>query len=168
MVKKDEPVVPVDISGTPLAKLTPKQAEKAKLLEYERVIKSSNKGVYRTWTREEKHILVTWAQDMNYDLSMSEFKDVVEGFKFYNFKTFAEPIILRSLPKIDNTGRELDVLCVYCGRIHSYTVPVGYRGKWEVMALCVSVSSEPLGYDRYKIDDTHIPVANWEKKWLTK
>lgn len=159
MVKKAEPVVPVDISGTPLVKLTAKQYAKAKELEYERLTKSGNKGVYLSWTREEKQILVTWAQDSNFDLSLSEFKDIVDGYIKYH----TEPLILRSLPKIDKTGRELDVLCNYCARVHTFTVPVGFRGEWTVDSPCTENRKPESG--QIKIND-NTPIAKWETKWL--
>lgn len=165
MEEKNEPkMVPVDITGHPLPNLTPEQHEQKKEKEFDRLMKTANKGIYNKWTRQEKLALITWAQNKNYDLSLSEFKDIVDAFIRDN-KTRPHYVV-HSLQKIDGTGRELDVLCMNCGRIHTFDVPVAYRAEWEFDAPCVLSLRPETG--KIKVDDTHLPVTKWELTWLGK
>lgn len=160
--KKDGPkMVPVDIQGKPLPNLTEEQYAKKAELEYERLMASSNKGIYNTWTREEKSMLVKWAQK-NYDTSISEFKDIVTAFIERN--PLGGNIALRSWKKPSpEFGRILDVTCMHCARMHSFDVPVDARGWWEFEPPCV-VSLRPSNGVFRVWDDT--PIAKWETKLL--
>jgi len=161
--KKDETkLIPVDLQGHPLVEYTEEQWARKKELEYERLMKTSNKGIYNKWSREEKHLLITWAQNANFDLLVAEFKHIVEGFITY--QPTGKNYVLRSLPKIDNSGRELDVLCMYCARIHSFTVAVGFRDTWIIDAPCTLDRRPESG--KLEVDDKHIPIAKWETTWL--
>jgi hypothetical protein len=159
--EKNEPTqVPTDIEGHPLPKLTPEQHARKKELEYERLMKTSNKGIFKNWTREEKDLLITWGQ--TYDTTLAEFRDILDSF--INWKPIGEYQILRSMPKIDGTGRELDVWCGHCGRIHTFNAVVGFRDEWEVFLPCaIDIKFKAISI---KISDKHIPLAKWELKWL--
>lgn len=161
MVNKSEPkMVPTDIEGKPLPTLTPEQHEKREEVEYERLMKTANKGTYNLWSREEKHILIKWAQH-NYDTSLADFKNIVESF--IARVPFGENKVLRSFQKMVGDGREIDVLCMHCARVHSFDVPVAARGWWTLPAPCVLSLRPPIGTIRI-LDQT--PIATWEHKLL--
>lgn len=161
MVDKDKPQVPVDDDGKPLVKLTPEQYARKLEIEYERLIKTSNKGIYNKWSREEKHMLISWAHSNNYETSRAEFKDIVEAFIEYN--PLKGNRILHSLPRLDNSGRDIEVLCRFCARIHTFDAPVAYRGVWTFDAPCV-LSRKPENGKLTVIDET--PISRWEFKWI--
>lgn len=160
--KADEPkMVPVDLEGHVLRELTQKQKERKVEIEYERLMKTSNKLEWRNWTREEKHMMITWAFRNNFDTSIAEFKHLVDMFKFVNREM--TPKIIRSsiMPGKDEGGRAIDVWCNYCGRIHVYRVPLILRGTWELFFNCRI--NEEKGKAFLNIEDNS-KVGMWEFK----
>lgn len=166
MTKNDESKqVPVDIEGHPLVELTDEQRAHKLELERNRLMKTANKYEFKSWTRENRQILISWAFDANYDTKLGEFKDIVNMYKLTH--KYKEPLVLRTSPGLNKYLRYLDVLCPFCGQIHTFELPVTQRGRFENIYLPCE------GSDTWMISFTdNTTVQPWEhdrleeiKKW---
>lgn len=131
--KEEARPIPVDLEGHVIPVLTEAQKIRKVELEYNRLMKTSNKLEWRNWTREEKHMMIQWAFGNNFDTSIAEFKHLVEMFKLVNKKR--DHHIIRSTVAMGG-GRCLDIWCMFCGRVHSFKVPLVKRGTWRIFFQC--------------------------------
>lgn len=160
--KKTPKMIPVDINGHIIPKMTEAQAERKKELNRIRILKTALKGETKNWSDEEKNIMVDWATQMNYDISQAEFKDIV--FRFRELNRAYPSRLLRIIPSANGITRDLDVLCSYCARIHTFPVPVLERKVWKFIPPCWV--KEELNLDITKdliiIDDRKRKIKPWE------
>lgn len=162
---KEPTMVPTDIEGHVLPTLTPEQEERKVELEYDRLFKTSLKHPYTNWTREEKQLMITWAFNRRFDTKTAEFKDIVKMFKLLSHT--AEHKILRAMPSKNGMTRDLDVWCLWCGRLHTFQVAPCLRETWSFDPPCWYEEGFDVGTKKIVIEDT-TSVKNWEIHALEK